>query len=635
MGFEELPEGGLAEESSELISGVSIPGDIVQVATGDAHACALRSSGQVLCWGATSHPPAGGADAGSSIGPAVVPGVSGAVEIAAGLQLSCARLANGTVSCWGRGKAAQVRAGASNVLQISVNNDSVYALRAGGTVLRSSLDAASWTAVPFLDNATRLSSFGTTACALTQNGGAVCWGRNTSGQVGDGTTSGSRFDPRPVVNLVDAVQLAVGQSHGCALRANGTVACWGLNTAGRLGIGSTTIASSLLPVPTAGLTAVSSISSGFGHTCAVRSTGTLYCWGLGSYGRSFADGGLSTGGGAIGDGTLESRLSPVQVAELGGVVEVDASNGFTCARRVNGAVFCWGRNDQGQVGDGTTLDRARPVRVPLDPCGQLSPGKSLGKEQSVASCNGSYRFKYQTDGNVVLTNSAQRALWSSNTSGLTSTRLAMQEDGNLVLYNGSVAIWSTATAGRTGAALKVRDDGTAQLLHGAQQVWSTRSGPVTLDQAICVGVTQAACSGCHALAPACTTSLDCAAGQECNAGRCQQAACVDDASCGAGQACIGGTCQLRPLCNADPDCGTGACVLGSCQTRGPFYLKPYGAPPPPPGTGNPATTNACFSACPAPFAVCGGSCVDPKRDLNHCGACGTRCTTACTNGVCS
>lgn len=174
-------------------------------------------------------------------------------------------------------------------------------------------------------------------------GGVRCWGRNGSGQCGDGTTTPR---PRPVrVEGLDGVtQIAAGAEHACALRNDGTVWCWGSGAHGRLGNGGTDNA--LRPSPVMGVTGATHIAVGFAHGCAVVAGGAVRCWGR---------------GGDI--GARASSMTAAAVPNLTGVVELAASapatfggsvGPFTCARRGDGTVACWGSNDSGQLAVGTT-----------------------------------------------------------------------------------------------------------------------------------------------------------------------------------------------------------------------------------------------------------------------------------------
>ena len=187
-------------------------------------------------------------------------------------------------------------------------------------------------------------------CAVITGGGAMCWGANPDGQVGDGSTIW-RPTPTDVAGLTGGVQaISLGYRHTCALTVGGGVKCWGANNYGQLGDGGTT--PRLTPVDVAGLdSGVRALSVGLWHTCAITAEGGVKCWGYNADGR-------------VGDGTQENRLTPVAVAGLSeAVVALSAGGGHTCAVTASGGVQCWGANNIGQLGDGTTTQRLTPVAV--------------------------------------------------------------------------------------------------------------------------------------------------------------------------------------------------------------------------------------------------------------------------------
>ena len=188
------------------------------------------------------------------------------------------------------------------------------------------------------------------SCALTAFGAVHCWGGNAFGQLGDGTT-GSRPTAGPVVGLATGVSsIAAGANHTCALMTAGTVVCWGENGHGELGDGTTTQRST--PVPVNGIpNPVVTVAAGWSHTCAIVTGGALLCWGDNEFGQ-------------LGVATAPVQPTPVAPTGLGsGVASVAGGLAHTCAVTTAGAVLCWGNNLHGELGDGTTVTRTSPMVV--------------------------------------------------------------------------------------------------------------------------------------------------------------------------------------------------------------------------------------------------------------------------------
>jgi len=294
---------------------------VVQLGAGQYHTCALVASGTVSCWGNNDTGAVGNGTFDDQDQPTTVPGLSGVVQVAAGSSHTCALLADRTVRCWGSNSSGQ--------------------LGDGTTTLRSSP-----TPVSGLSGVVELALDVDSSCARLGSGALRCWGNNFSGQLGDGTVGPDRLTPVAVAGLVGAVQVTVGESHACALFADGTARCWGGNDSGQVGDGTSGNVRSA-PAPVTGLAGAVRLDAGWSTTCAVLADGTTRCWGR-----------------RTGDATRSSRSTPTAVAGQSGVVQVAAGGAHACALLAVGTVRCWGDNPSGQLGDGTSgTDRPTPVQV--------------------------------------------------------------------------------------------------------------------------------------------------------------------------------------------------------------------------------------------------------------------------------
>ena len=308
----------------------------------------------------------------------VVPTVA---EITAGGNHTCARTTaggiGGGVVCWGNNRFGGLGDGtttsrrtptpvsglAAGAAAVGAGADHTCALTTGGGLIcwgdNSSGQLGDGTydqhAVPTpvagLDaGMSALSPGGSHTCALTTGGGVVCWGNNYNGQIGDGTRV-TRTTQTPVTGLASGVvAVAAGAYHSCALTTSGSVKCWGDNTYGQIGDGSTT--RRLTPVAVSGLSSgVMAIAAGTYYTCALKTSGGVVCWGDNTSGQ-------------LGDGTTTQRSTPTAVSGLpGGVTAIAAGDVHACAVTAGGVVKCWGSNSYGELGDGTTTRRQTPTPV--------------------------------------------------------------------------------------------------------------------------------------------------------------------------------------------------------------------------------------------------------------------------------
>jgi alpha-tubulin suppressor-like RCC1 family protein len=315
---------------------VGLSSGVTVINAGSEHTCAVTAGGGVKCWGDNTYGQLGIDASGSWLTPVAVAGLSDIVTtISAGSLHTCALTSGGGVMCWGDNVSGQLGDG-TNIMQPTPVD--VVGLSSGVTAITAGGIYAKY-----------LYYWGHT-CALTAGGGVKCWGNNNFGQLGDGTTT-ERSTPVDVVGLSSGVMaIAAGGDHACALMAGGGVKCWGDNTYGQLGDGTTT--NSLTPVDVVGLSSgVTALAGGLRHTCAVTAGGGAKCWGRNDYGQ-------------LGDGSTTEQHTPVDVVGLSsGVTAISAGAFHTCVMTSGGGVKCWGENYDGELGDGTTVDRHTPVDV--------------------------------------------------------------------------------------------------------------------------------------------------------------------------------------------------------------------------------------------------------------------------------
>ncbi|MFF7179452.1 hypothetical protein [Streptomyces sp. NPDC008121] len=306
--------------------------------------------GQVVAWGSNEYGQVGDASTvGATQGPVAVCGAAPCpkalgqvIAVEAGYHHSVALAADGTVWAWGSNATGQL-------------GDGTYVSR------RAPVRVGSLTGVTAL-SAGRLHTL-----ALRSDGTVWAWGYNGQGQLGNGTTTGSNVPVQVCAENTEAgctsfltgvTSLSAGYAHSLAVGTRGGVRAWGDNRHGALGDGTT--AQRLVPVPSLLTSGVRGVAAGLFFSLGAMTDGTARGWGQNFHGH-------------LGDGTTTDRTAPVRVcavgttagctAFLGGVASVAAGEDHGLAVLSDGGVRAWGRNSQGQLGDGTTTDRYTPVRV--------------------------------------------------------------------------------------------------------------------------------------------------------------------------------------------------------------------------------------------------------------------------------
>lgn len=349
--------------------------DAANVSAGGFHACALRESGAVVCWGEGER--LGSGSRSDSTVPVAVTRIPSAASISAGWSHSCARNADGTLACWGSNSTGALGLGRDDTTYVALSpvlvpglagvRDATVGGGAGGSFtcaatpdrvvcfgynshgqLGDGSRSLSRTPVAVEELAApvaRIAAGGEHACALLDDGRMQCWGANAEGQLGIGTNEDSLVAAAPISGLT-ATQVALGDAHTCAVDGDGAVWCWGANEYGQLGrLGS----GSSVPVRVDGLTATA-LSAGGDTTCAVDTAGQAWCWG-------------ANGRGQVGDGTTENRFAPTAVGGVSNALSVTVGSSFVCALGVDRAVACWGEGRSGQLGNGALALSTVPVVV--------------------------------------------------------------------------------------------------------------------------------------------------------------------------------------------------------------------------------------------------------------------------------
>jgi alpha-tubulin suppressor-like RCC1 family protein len=358
-GYGELGDGSGTEEidSADVTKNASGTGpllNVVQVVAGEYHTCALLANRQVRCWGAGDSGQIGNGETDDQPYPTTVRNVGdtgplqNVVRISAESYGACALLANGQVRCWG--------------------DDDYGQLGNGGPKETSSLPVVvkGVGGVGALTNIASLSGGYDTNCAVTRGGQGRCWGYNTYGGLGNGSTSDTTV-PVPVraqsgQPLTGITQIANGGYHGCAVLSTKQLRCWGRNSSGELGTGNVDDSARARVVRSANgraLRNVTSVSVNQASTCALVTNGQVRCWGSDTYGEN-------------GDGTFAApafRKHPTPVrniagtANLSGVTQLAGKSYTYCVAIVNGQARCWGYGDYGGLGNGNDDDVPRPVLV--------------------------------------------------------------------------------------------------------------------------------------------------------------------------------------------------------------------------------------------------------------------------------
>ena len=288
-----------------------------RVAAGYNHTCGQTSSGAFTCWGQHFAGQIGNGVFGYVPSPTPIAGGGTFTDVSAGAEHACGLTATGAAFCWG----------ANFNSKLGVGSTLAYGLTPTAVAQR----------IPF----TAISTGAGHTCALGTDAKAYCWGDNNNLQIGH---AGATNLPGAVDGVITFAGVAAGAFHSCGWTTAGLAYCWGRNWSGQLGDGTSADRAAPNPVAQGSLKFTRlSIGGGGQHTCGITDAGTVYCWGANSEGQ-------------LGDNSTTNRQSPTQVS-VGAFAFTDVAAGSanSCARTLDGSMYCWGANYHGQGGSGSNV----------------------------------------------------------------------------------------------------------------------------------------------------------------------------------------------------------------------------------------------------------------------------------------
>ena len=460
----------------------------ISVKVGLYHTCATIEDGTARCWGWNGLGQLGAVESEFSSRAAKVKldeagsDLGGVQELALGYGHTCALLNDKSVKCWGSNEVGQlgqtselVGTGYPQVVPLETGFGAI-AIDAGyghtcaanesgkvhcwgwnvyGQV--GSATAGRFSATPVeiagLSDVKALSLGEAHTCALQKNGVAKCWGNNSLGQFGNGVEAvnrGYQLTPSTVVELDTVQSVASGYLFSCALLDDSTAKCWGNNEFNQLGNDAATSTQrfpSLIETNSgAPFASISQLALGYSHACVLSQVGTVHCWGDNEMGQ-------------LGNGSTVASASPKQINALStGVRSIAAGHAHNCAINSGGSVLCWGYNAFGQLGTGTNANKTTPnsaISQEFLPTNSVS-SLALGRAHSCAlltdktvKCWGNNDYGQLGDAQ------AEASLTPVAVNGIANVQQLVSGHAHLcaLLLDGSVTCWGSNLLGESGVAI--------------------------------------------------------------------------------------------------------------------------------------------------------------------------------------
>jgi alpha-tubulin suppressor-like RCC1 family protein len=440
---------------------------VTQAAGGSHHSVALKSDGTVWSWGFNLNGQLGDGSTTDRAAFVRVNGLSNIIRVAAGASFSLALKNDGTVWVWG---SVDTPDGAQHPDPVPV---------------------------PGLNSVVAIACGEYQSLALRADGTVWGWGMNSFGQLGDGTVT-RRLTPVPVLGLSGITGIACGQAHSLAVKSDGTVWAWGLNQYGQLGkaVNNSTFNPNPTPTPIGGLNGVTAVAGGLVCSLARKSDGTVLSWGGNYIGQL-----------GIGAADSASHITPVPVKGLSGVISL-AGNGTgntVLALRIDGTVWAWGSNSDGQLGVGASdaLPHTTAAQVSGFPSvsASVSASDAANRIAIVGSATGVIAIASGGDHSLALMKDGTVRAWGRNAKGQLSDGTTFERDAP-VLAGGLTEV--VKLAGGVQHSLALKADGTVwawgrnaegQLGDGG---WTDNFTPVRAYNL--TGMADIACGDFHSLA---------------------------------------------------------------------------------------------------------------------------------------